>query len=476
MKIRKDKVVMIVSLWVLLTAIIALLGIFSKNSIVVFSVNDKNNIVYDFYASKNNDASGDLDYVYVDFQDERIPNNKSFIVPFKVKSQYGIRNFDYTQVGFLILSSRIINSEQINIELMCSSSADEHSLSLDIKLESDTVLNVQLYAVANETGVYISQFTKDDAYEKYLSFAVSNGLLSESESVRMRMDFCKYSVTEVNYTSNNTSVADLPTSITNEATLLQNQDTYANVTQTDSSANTYIKGKLEWIADDGVIHPLRRVQVKICDYESNVLTQNLGTVFTDNDGNYSFAFENKDKLLDFENGGYDLFIKVYAGDSNVMVVKPNGEDYYYQSDEKANMNVATGSTTTINMKINMSSNLGRAFQISQALITARDFAWNMKGSMPSDATAKYPVDSSGCYYQRENSQISITNRIYDNVPLNSYASWDVIMHEYGHHIEYEMGIIESCGGWHTFPTNMADHYAGANTCGLRAPDTEIALR
>lgn len=179
---------MIVSLWVLLTAIIALLGIFSKNSIVVFSVNDKNNIVYDFYATKNNDASGDLDYVYVDFQDERIPNNKSFIVPFKVKSQYGIRNFDYTQVGFLILSSRIINSEQINIELMCSSSADEHSLSLDIKLESDTVLNVQLYAVANETGVYISQFTKDDAYEKYLSFAVSNGLLSESESVRMRND------------------------------------------------------------------------------------------------------------------------------------------------------------------------------------------------------------------------------------------------------------------------------------------------
>ena len=71
---------------------------------------------------------------------------------------------------------------------MCSSSADEHSLSLDIKLESDTVLNVQLYAVANETGVYISQFTKDDAYEKYLSFAVSNGLLSESESVRMRND------------------------------------------------------------------------------------------------------------------------------------------------------------------------------------------------------------------------------------------------------------------------------------------------
>lgn len=89
-------------------------------------------------------------------------------------------------------------------------------------------------------------------------------------------------------------------------------------------------------------------------------------------------------------------------------------------------------------------------------MTARDYAWIMMGQMPNSVTLRYPYDT-GCYYNSESSRITITGNdpIGKNAP-NAYESWDVIMHEYGHHIEYQMGIIDSPGGSHSFTWNLAD--------------------
>lgn len=88
---------------------------------------------------------------------------------------------------------------------------------------------------------------------------------------------------------------------------LQNNLSQINEEQQASSneENTYISGKIEWVDDYDVVHPMRRVMVKICDYDTPSITENLGTVYTDQEGNYSFGFKNKDQLLDLENGGYD---------------------------------------------------------------------------------------------------------------------------------------------------------------------------
>ena len=142
----------------------------------------------------------------------------------------------------------------------------------------------------------------------------------------------------------------------------------------------------------------------------------------------------------------------------MSVVNTNGDLYYYQSPDQAHMNVETGSTTTIDMRINMHYVLGRAFQISQAAITARDFAWNMMGHSPSSVSIQYP--SNGCYYNNSSNMIHIaeTSTVETGMP-KPYASWDVIMHEYGHHISYELDIIQSLGGTHYFSNSMIDHYA-----------------
>ena len=138
------------------------------------------------------------------------------------------------------------------------------------------------------------------------------------------------------------------------------------------------------------LHPLRHVMVRIYDKEP-IGTTHLGTVYTDNDGNFSYTFTNPDGFWDFENGGYDIFIRVYAGDTNAMVeISDSGDEYYYES--TVSENVSSGSTVTRNFTFTMSNDLGRAFQISQAIITARDYAWIMMGEMPSDVTIRYPYN------------------------------------------------------------------------------------
>ena len=104
----------------------------------------------------------------------------------------------------------------------------------------------------------------------------------------------------------------------------------------------------------------------------------------------------------------------------------------------------------------MSFDLGKAFQISQAMITARDYALNMVGNSFDDIAIYYPLGDI-CSYYDSNKTIRITGTPRKNTQVpNSYASWDVLMHEYGHHIQYQMNIINSPKGDHYIDVNHSD--------------------
>ena len=129
--------------------------------------------------------------------------------------------------------------------------------------------------------------------------------------------------------------------------------------------------------------------------------------------------------------------------------------------------VSTGSTLVENLDIDMSTNWGRAFQISQAVIFAAKYAAEMNGSALAPVDVVYPHNETsniaGCFYRDSNKTIYITgvvNTSYANMELpKSYASWDVIMHEYGHHVQHEKGgFSDDPNGTHFINENMADHY------------------
>ncbi|MCR4911654.1 MAG: hypothetical protein K5925_03940, partial [Bacilli bacterium] len=118
-----------------------------------------------------------------------------------------------------------------------------------------------------------------------------------------------------------------------------------------------------------------------------------------------------------------------------------------------------GSVAGIGWTVNMSSTIGQAFQVGQAVIMAARYAGEMNGSNLSNVNVSYPntYGSSNCCY------LSSTKTIYldyvtssNNAYPNSYASWDAILHEYGHHVQHEFNISNSPGGQHSIGANLAD--------------------
>ena len=61
---------------------------------------------------------------------------------------------------------------------------------------------------------------------------------------------------------------------------------------TRNTGDTYVQGTLQWEDDNGNIHPLRRVKVEVCDYSVSGVSSVMGVVYTNNNGYYSFVFEN----------------------------------------------------------------------------------------------------------------------------------------------------------------------------------------
>ena len=225
------------------------------------------------------------------------------------------------------------------------------------------------------------------------------------------------------------------------------QDSIADGVSMCSNTGT-VRGKLEWMDDNGKIHPLRRVRVDICRKFLGI-NWCIATTFTDNTGNFNTPIEEND----------NVFIKIYAGDGNINVKTPIlgfnytiVDDHYY--------NVYAGSTVTISPEpIDMSTDNGRAMQISQAVLTARDYAWIMMGEMPRDVNVYYPFNLNSCYYFPVLECITILEVECTSQNIASYAAWDVIMHEYGHHIECLLNIMrDPLVLNHSAAINLADEY------------------
>ena len=186
-------------------------------------------------------------------------------------------------------------------------------------------------------------------------------------------------------------------------------------------------GYLKWIDDYNKEHPLRQVKMQFNNY----------ITYTDDNG-YFYLRE-----LFTLNGATDIV--AYAVDENENVQVTDSVQRLYKYVLISSFSISK-SSYTLNLPIDMDSESGQAFQILQAVITARDFAKEMMGGeMPSPVTVRYPLSTHAYYY--EGGTIHLTNAVKSGYP-HSYASWDLIMHEYGHHIQTEQGNGELLGKTH----------------------------
>lgn len=101
--------------------------------------------------------------------------------------------------------------------------------------------------------------------------------------------------------------------------------------------------------------------------------------------------------------------------------------------------------------------LGEAMMIFQGAKNFADYAKTMNDNKYLDfCDFKYPVEGDICYYNGNNVVSIIREKPFSSWLPKSYAAWDIIGHEYGHHVQKCFGLSKSPGGEHYFDTNSID--------------------
>lgn len=366
------------------------------------------------------------------------------------QTQLGIESFIYESEGFSVVSQSKINNK-INVTLKTTGKTEKPVFLLHINLQDGSSVTPHIYGYVHENDVFLSKSSYDDAWSYYLEYLKSEELITEEQAAEMQNEHAL------------------------EGVLVESYVEEGDAPLTRSSVNTWVKGRLQWRDDDGVLHPLQYVAIDVID-DDVAFEDHLGETYTDKDGYFSLGFENQ--TISTENGGCDPYIVVYCMDNefNIAVDKGLSGGYSVESPH-VNGNVATGSTTTINMTFTMDNDTGRAFQILQAAVTMTRYIKAIAKSQPDLGMVriKYPDSGKGCYYQAN--RIYITGEPAKPTKPESYASWDVIAHEYGHHVQHLYDVTDSPGGKHWIGDSMIEHYAQTNhskDCGCANPGIEQA--
>ena len=347
-------------------------------------------------------------------------------------------------VGFTVLNDVLIDFDEatgrqiIDVVLKHDGYTSAPYFSLNIVTITGSEVSAELFGCVSDNGLFISDSSYDAAKEASYYYLVETDLITMAEfNELLRLEYCQKGIEYSDTILDNNLVSG---TLGGEE---ESASTNANI-----GGETTILGTLGWKDDNNVWHPMQYNKIEIWDDLSG---EKLGTVYTNATGNYNFTFLD---LSPYRN----IYIKVYPGGENSIVKTGYGGDYVYTSATR--FHVTPGSSVSISWDVDMTSDLGRAFQISQAINVATRYVKQMNGSYISPVTVKYPhvEDATGCFYGSSNDTIYICSSSAAARRPESYASWDVVMHEYGHHVQHEFGITRNPGEKHSFGENLAVKY------------------
>ena len=344
----------------------------------------------------------------------RYENGSKFTLKFVVESQESIANFTYNITGFTLKEAPYENAGAIYIILKHETGEERGKVALNIILCSGMQLTPMAYGVSTVDGLFISPYSYDNALQRSLDYC-ENGIVSPTGYETLQVED-----------------REVPIRNKQPISLL--------------SAGVYIvQGQFLWEDDFGDIRPLKNIRVLIMDNGNT-----LGTVYTDIQGNFVY------QLTSYVS---KIHIRVYPQGQSISVCQENLSAYVWRSEEQ---NVVDGVpiiySKTFTMKNDAGEDdlLGQAFQIHQAAIVGSKFIEAYKGSSIRSCTIRYPYTATN--YDRTTMRVNIAKDAPISGYPESYASWDVILHEYAHYIQDYYDINASPGGWHTININMADHY------------------
>lgn len=343
------------------------------------------------------------------------------------------------------------NNKRINVNFICGIDYGEGTLTINIELKNGNNYCVKLFILNTEQGVFISPISNEEVFNLYLNYQRCDNFLTEDEIQRIKNNSYKEFVNEI---------------VISER-LNKSDSEISTFASTAGSGDTCLVSYLTWQDKNGSYHSLIGAKVEVYDDDGNN-DDLLATLTTNSSGMITFYFNNPDRFIDFENGGYDLYLKVFAGDTGAMVHKASDNSpYVYYTDVLEN--VSTGQTHIIGLEYQIGSELNKVFQISQAVITARNYTKAM-GYDPTNVKVTYPhVESDTLHtcYDYSNDTIKLCEYSAEDLDKNSdgtpdyylyaYEAWDTIMHEYAHHLEYELNLTNNVTGSHNYGQNLVEY-------------------
>ena len=367
-------------------------------------------------------------------------------VVFELNSEQQVVELNCESDGLTVVSNNYQNG-LVYVTFTYNDNVVAPMLTVAVLLEDDTILTANMYGYYFEGQLFVSGASTDDAFEKYCLFLLNIEAIDENQYKSIRNTYYKQSV-----------------SITTSTELAMQTIVAPGTAETQAaSKTTYVKGYITWNDDRGIEHPCQYVKVNVYDKEA-WNPQLLATTYTNVGGFYSVTFENEDIIWEL---GCDLYIEVFAEGETVSVKNTSGVAYSISTVDEVINNVGNGTTSTISIKFEMiddgyfvGGDLAKAMQVSQPAIVASRYAKVMNNSQALDPVEVYYPVADGSWYASGTKRIYLSgdSAEYPGTP-NAYASWDVIMHEYGHHVQNVIGnISDNPGGTHYVNANMADHY------------------
>lgn len=332
---------------------------------------------------------------------------------FYVDSLNEISSYTYQTNGFSI-NYESLQGQIISVKLKYDGINNNAEFQLSVKLKNGSNIKDSVYSYCKDDMLFLSDGSYGEAKEKYYLFANENRILTENE-----ID------------------ADRNNAISEE-TIIKKSNTKNVFTK---SSTVPIHTQLLWSDDNANEHPIAYTKFDVIDRGGSSTVTN--TYYTDANGYFPSGITVASPA--------NVDIKIYAAGCDTSVHKKtflgiNSQWYYLRSNFDPNV-------ISMTFPVTMTTDFGRVQQISQALIYADRYVTTMKGSSIASVKAVYPDNSS--HYN------SLTEKIHllgEGSDLD-YADWDVIMHEYGHHVAHKLGIDDSLGGEHSSAENLADRYA-----------------
>lgn len=201
-----------------------------------------------------------------------------------------------------------------------------------------------------------------------------------------------------------------------------------------------ISGYLKWEDQQENIHPLIGAKVKVTINGSwwNEVA------YSNQDGFYSINYNDIWYL-----GSGKPTIHIFTEGDNVKV--SNGGTYCHSYEFNESSGDFVYSYTFSPKK---DGDLGKAMMVFQGLKNFENYISYLNGNSKIEyCTVEYPNSGDSSTYS--NNVIKLSGKVGNNKDIpDSYAAWDVLGHEYGHHVQKCFNIADNPGGPHTLGNHI----------------------